>query len=108
PEQIRGEPATTATDVYSLSTVLYEMIAGVRPCGRRARSPVEIERAVLEEEPIAPSAARTPRGRTNDLDAIVLMGLRKEPERRYPSVEALVGDLDRHREGLPVSAVRPR
>ena len=109
PEQIRGEAATTATDLYSLGAVLYELLAGVRPCGRAARTLEELEKAVLEEEPAPPSTMRKELRRelSGDLDHIVQMALRKEPERRYPSVEGLLADLERHREGLPVRAARP-
>src|SRR6185369_7241237 len=109
PEQIRGEAATTATDLYSLGVVLYELLAGARPCGREARTVEDLERAVLEEEPVAPSELRRAwRERLKgDLDHIALVALRKEPQRRYSSVEALLDDLGRYRDGLPVRAAPP-
>src|SRR6185369_11736605 len=109
PEQIRGEAATTATDLYSLGVVLYELLAGARPCGREARTVEDLQRAVLEEEPVAPSELRRAwRERLKgDLDHIALVALRKEPQRRYSSVEALLDDLGRYRDGLPVRAAPP-
>ena len=120
PEQIRGEPVGVASDVYGLGVVLYELVAGRRPSepatGRRA----DLERAICEEDPPPPSAvaartaaaggapsadARRLRAElAGDLDTIVLKALAKEPARRYASVEALAGDLERHLAGLPVSA----
>ena len=93
PEQVRGGAITTATDVYALGVVLYELLAGQRP----PRSP-------------KPPSAVAPVGRSRslrgDLDTICLKALREEPEARYPSVEALLDDLHRHREGLPIQARR--
>ncbi len=97
PEQIRGERITTATDIYSLGVVLYELLTGRRPYGAVRASSDAIARAVCEQEPARP-------GLGSDLDNIILMALRKEPERRYPSVEALADDLRRQQEGRPVTA----
>ncbi|MGE5188870.1 MAG: tetratricopeptide repeat protein [Gemmatimonadota bacterium] len=115
PEQVRGEPPTTATDVYALGVVLYELLTGERPFRKPTGSPTEIREAILEEIPDSPSArlrrASPTVGRTGwaaavrgDLDNIVLQALRKEPHQRYPSVEALVEDLDRHLAGRAVRA----
>jgi serine/threonine-protein kinase len=111
PEQLRGEPVTTATDVYALGAILYLLLTG-RPAHQLAgRTPAERERVICEVEPEPPSAAvrgtareRLRRRLAGDLDTIVLEALRKEPARRYPSVEALLDDLERHRTGLPVRA----
>jgi non-specific serine/threonine protein kinase/serine/threonine-protein kinase len=102
PEQVRGEHITTATDIYSLGVVLYELLTGRRPYRVTGRSRDAIARAVCEEEPSRPSAAAP--GLPRDLDNVVLMALRKEPERRYASVDQLAEDLRRFLEGRPVAA----
>lgn len=121
PEQIRGEPVTTMTDVYSLGVVLYELLTGRKPYLLRRGSDAEWENAILEGEPIRPSLAvlrqddtaapasdrRLARALSGDLDNIVLKALRKPVEQRYASVEALSQDLRRHMEGRPVSARAP-
>ncbi len=115
PEQVRGEPVTTATDVYQLGMLLYELLAGARPYEVRHRTPTGIERVVCEEEPEPPSERardvgegregdRLRRRLRGDLDAVTLQALRKEPERRYASVAQLVEEVERHLMGLPVQA----
>jgi serine/threonine-protein kinase len=107
PEQIRGAPVTTATDVYALGVVLYELISGERPFDLEGRSPANIERIVCEQSPAPPSAVAPParrRALRGDLDTICLKALRTEPERRYASAEQLADDLTRYREGRPVAA----
>jgi eukaryotic-like serine/threonine-protein kinase len=115
PEQIKGEKITTASDVYSLGVLLYELLTGQRPYRLKTRTPEEFARAITEQEPERPSSAITngdpssvvsrhssfPKG---DLDNIVLMALRKEPERRYSSVAQFSEDIRRHLEGRPVVA----
>src|SRR5262249_19598089 len=107
PEQARGERITTASDVYSLGVLLYWMLTGHRPYRRPMSSPADVERAICEEEPEKPSlvAPETSRRRLpGDLDNIVLMALRKEPQRRYTSAEQLSDDIKRHLANLPVVA----
>ena len=103
PEQVRGEPVTTLTDVYQLGVVLYQLLTGRLPFAE-AGSLHELERAVLGAEPPAPSTLRP--ALRGDLEAIVLQAMHKVPERRYPSVEALQDDLRRLADRLPVRARR--
>ena len=116
PEQVRGQAVTTATDVYSLGVVLYELLAGRRPFAVRTSSLEEIVRAVCDGDAMPPSvalrethsapvaAARAAKELQGDLDTIVLKALRKEPERRYLSAQALSDDIRRYLDGQPVSA----
>jgi non-specific serine/threonine protein kinase/serine/threonine-protein kinase len=107
PEQVKGEPITTASDVYSLGMLLYELLARRRAYGFGTRSPEEIVRTVCQEEPQRPSAVaprELSRQLAGDLDTIVLMAVRKDPTRRYASVQELSQDIRRHLSGLPVQA----
>jgi serine/threonine protein kinase len=105
PEQVLGEPVTTSADVYALGVVLYELLTGERPLNLASTNPAEWARIVRESQPRAPSAVandgRTLRG---DLDTIALMALRREPDRRYASVDRLGDDVRRHLEQRPVLA----
>jgi serine/threonine-protein kinase len=101
PEQIHGEPVTTATDVYGLGMLLYVLLAGRRPFADATG--IAFEKAVLEAEPPRPSTFGG-RELAGDLDTIVLKTLRKEPDRRYTSVSALADDLRRFLDGTPVRA----
>ncbi|MGI8890899.1 MAG: protein kinase domain-containing protein [Chthoniobacterales bacterium] len=115
PEQIKGDKITTSSDVYSLGVLLYELLTGQKPYRLTSRSVEEISRAIAEQEPIRPSRAiaegknsefdlRISKFLQRDLDNIVLMALRKEPERRYATVESFSEDIRRQLNGLPVSA----
>ena len=106
PEQVRGEPVATATDVYALGAVLYELLSGV-PAQRMKGEGLEALQALLEVDPprpslVAPVARR--RAIAGDLDNIVMKAIRKEVDQRYASVEQLSEDLRRHLEGLPILA----
>jgi serine/threonine-protein kinase len=108
PEQVTGGDISTQTDVYQLGALAYELLAGARPFDLDGQSPTEVERIITEEPPAAPSSRAggtdPPIRFSEDLDTIVLKALRKEPERRYSSVEALTEDLRRYRAGEPVEA----
>ena len=101
PEQLTGGEITTATDVYALGVILYELLAGQRPHDLTGRTAAETERIVTGPPPSPPSAYRAvPR----DLDTITAKALAVEPSRRYRSAQALADDLGRWLEGLPVHA----
>ena len=127
PEQVRGEAVTTASDVYSLGVVLYELLCGRSPYRLQSGFPHELEAAILDQEPEKPSqalaraepdgptleeicAARRARPRelrrrlTGDLDTLALTALRKKPQRRYHSIVELAADVDNHLRTLPIAA----
>ncbi len=122
PEQVRGGAITTATDVYSLGIVLYQLLSGRRPYHVESGEVGELLRVICERDPARPSAAATgasesrieteaetgvlPRRLRGDLDAIVMKAIRKEPARRYGSVGELADDIHRHLEAQPVRARR--
>jgi serine/threonine protein kinase len=98
PEQLRGEPVTTATDIYALGAVLYEMLAGQRAHRLGRRTPSEIVQAVLFTMPVRPSTVAPVEWQEalrGDLDQIVLGALAKEPRWRYQTVDALAADVNR-------------
>ncbi len=97
PEQVRGEAVTTATDIYSLGAVLYELLSGVKPHKLTSYDPAEIARVVCETE--------VERGLIpGDLDTIVLKAMHKDAGRRYESVEQFSADILRYLEDRPVAA----
>ncbi len=102
PEQVRAESVTTATDVYSLGVVLYELLSGRAPYRFRSRVPHEVAKTICDEDP--QPLPRTRKPLHGDLDNIVLMAMRKEPQRRYATAEQLSEDIQRHLNGLPVRA----
>ena len=134
PEQVRGEPVTTSTDVYSLGVVLYQLLTGRSPYPKDTHAPHEYARAICEYEPERPSSvilrsdpatlpgrAESPeafgtvreesprkvrRRLRGDLDTIVLRAMHKDAQRRYASVEQFSEDIRRHLEGRPVIARR--
>jgi serine/threonine-protein kinase len=127
PEQVRGQAITTSSDVYVLGVLLYKLLCGTGPFFISSMRLSEIERAICEKDPLPPSqmvgaddspesasiagargtsAKRLRRGLDGDLNNIVLMAMRKEPERRYGSAEQMAGDIQRFLEGKPVIARR--
>jgi serine/threonine protein kinase/tetratricopeptide (TPR) repeat protein len=129
PEQVLGRPITTATDIYALGVLLYQLLTGRSPYRLLSYSQLQLERAICMDDPARPSQivmsklkgeSAADRSRisdrrglspqrlrarlSGDLDAIIARAMRKEPERRYPSVEALAEDLRRHLRGEPVAA----
>jgi eukaryotic-like serine/threonine-protein kinase len=113
PEQVAGQPITTASDIYSLGVILYQLLTGHHPYERQMHSAFEMSQAICETEPEKPSklvAMGEPLARVRanalrgDLDTIVLKAMRKEPQRRYASVEHFSEDIRRYLEGFPVLA----
>ena len=135
PEQVQGKPISTASDVYALGVLLYELLTGRRPYKLKSRAIDAIVKAICEDEPERPSTVvtqekseetsdgttrtttadalakpregavtRLKRRLLGDVDNIVLMAMRKSPQRRYPSAEAFAADIGRHLHGQPVTA----
>lgn len=127
PEQVRGQAITTSSDVYVLGVLLYKLLAGTSPFVIPTMRLTDIERAICEKDPLLPSQSvntedsadshsiaqarntsphRLKRALSGDLDNIVIMAMRKEPERRYASAQQMAGDIDRFLSGKPVIARR--
>lgn len=131
PEQVCGQPMSTASDIYQLGIILYELLTGCRPYEVSGKTPSEIEQVICEQQPTRPSTvitklvtgqdekehnaqsiSRQRQTKTEqlskklkgDLDTIVLKALRKEPERRYESVEHFAADIRNYLSGRPVTA----
>lgn len=118
PEQVTGQPVTTATDVYALGVLLYVLLTGQHPVGGDRRSPASLVKAIAETEPLRPSevlseAVASQRSATpeklrrqlrGDLDTIVGKTLKKNPQERYVSVTAMVADLQRYLNHETISA----
>jgi tetratricopeptide (TPR) repeat protein/predicted Ser/Thr protein kinase len=102
PEQVLGAPITTASDIYSLGVLLYELLSGARPY-RNTASPLELAQAITTEHP-QPIGTHAGRRFDSDLENIVQETLRKEPERRYASADLLAEDLRLYLAGYPVIA----
>jgi non-specific serine/threonine protein kinase/serine/threonine-protein kinase len=122
PEQILGKKVTTASDVYSLGVVFYELLAGDKPFHFEGKSLEEIINTIANDEPLMPSTIQSSKFKIQDskqknpqsqipnpklkgdLDNIALKAIQKEPERRYNSVAEFAGDIERHLNGLPILA----
>ena len=126
PEQIRNQPITTASDVYALGVVLYELLTGQSPYKSKKTQPLDLAKEICETDPERPSTVlgrthvdaslpqtlaidaldlkRLQRGLRGDLDNIVMMALRKDPSRRYASAQQLSEDIRRYQQHQPVSA----
>ncbi|MGJ5815150.1 protein kinase domain-containing protein [Paludibaculum fermentans] len=108
PEQVRGEPITVASDIYSLGAVMFELLTGTRPHLIEKYSPQMLERAICEEEIRRPSTLVSDKTRARqlagDLDTIIGRAMQKEPSRRYHSVEQFGNDIRRHLDNRPITA----
>ena len=126
PEQIRGDSITTASDIYQLGLVLYELLCGLRPYDVSGKSPGQLENIICGKQPSVPARRLTElkapddihkiceqrstglkklqKNLSGDLEAIIMKTLRKEPDRRYESAEQLLDDIGRYLEGEPVKA----
>jgi eukaryotic-like serine/threonine-protein kinase len=115
PEQVEGETITTASDIYSLGVILYVLLTGRGPYWLKTGDVSEVLRAICEQVPERPSqiaathggsVERLRRALGRDLDSIILLAMRKEPEGRYRSADHFANDLERYLQGLPVYAHR--
>jgi eukaryotic-like serine/threonine-protein kinase len=102
PEQVQGLPITTSTDIYSLGTILYELLVGKRAQQFDSHTPLQIERVVCKTEVARPRLQD--RSLASDLDNIVMKALQKDPKRRYQSADQFAEDIRRYLERRPVMA----
>lgn len=105
PEQLRDGASNSdvRTDVYALGTILYELLTGIHPFGPHSAL-ADLVKGILENDPTPPSARVIELD--DEIDTIVLKAMAKEPERRYPSVDALHADIGRYLSGEPIDAKR--
>jgi serine/threonine protein kinase len=123
PEQITGQSVTTASDIYSLGVLFFELLTGERPYKLTRATRADLEEAVLTREPPKPSQSvvcegaagargctirRLARALSGDLDTIVLKALKKSPAERYATADAFSEDIERYLEGEPIAARRDR
>ena len=110
PEQVRGEPAGVASDIYSLGATLYVLLSGAQPHALESYSTAEVYHAICEAEALPPSARATDRRVSGelrgDLDTLVLHAMAKEPGSRYSSAEAFSAEIDRYLDGRPLTVRR--
>ena len=104
PEQVLGQPISTASDVYSLGVLLFRLATGGLPYELKEFTTAEMVRVICQEPPPRPSQKAAAGKLDSDIDAIVLKALRKEPEQRYASVDQLIADLEAYLAGRPVAA----
>ncbi|WP_234572574.1 serine/threonine-protein kinase [Rhodohalobacter sp. 614A] len=104
PEQVKHEPVSTVSDVYSLGVLLYELLTGELPYHFEKRTPAHIEHVICNQEPAKPSGVSGDPNLKGDLDNIIWKALKKNPDERYSSVEQFAEDIRRYQKALPVIA----